>query len=167
MKEQFCSSLFSGEEFGLKGSYNLSSKINPEKIKALVNIEMIGRGLYDDHHNPYITGDSCLDLRNILNDQLQKQVLAPAAKKIEFGKDRFIKDNLFRRSDNFPNALQGIPAHSIMLTFPSDSFYHSVNDEVETLDFEDMSLIIKAIALSYSGLVTGKNTLSGIDPKKL
>lgn len=98
---------------------------------------------------------------------MQKQVLDSAAKRIEFGKDQFIKDDLFRRSDNFPFALQGIPAHSIMLTFPSDPFYHSVNDEVETLDFEDMSLIIKGIALSCSGLVTGKDTPSGINPKKL
>lgn len=36
---------FSGEEICLKGSYNFSSKINPEKIKAVVNIEMTVNGL--------------------------------------------------------------------------------------------------------------------------
>jgi hypothetical protein len=51
-----------------------------------------------------------------------------------------------------------IPAHTLMLTNPKDVFYHSVNDEIETLNFYNMSLIIKAIALSTSGLVSGIDT---------
>jgi len=158
---------FAGEEFGLRGSSAFANSINPEKVKAVVNIEMIGRGLYDDQHNPYITGDSLSDFRDLLNDRLQNQLTDSSVKRIVFGNDLFVNDNLFTRSDNYPFALVGIPAHTIMLSMPSDPFYHSLDDEIDTLNFEDMSLIIKSIALSTAGLVSGIDTPTRINPRKL
>lgn len=87
--------------------------------------------------------------------------------KIYFKKDPFIQENLFSRSDNYPFALKGIPANTLMVTAPTDNFYHSVNNEIEQLDFRNMSLIIKVIGISRSGLVIGKDTPARIDPKKL
>lgn len=158
---------FSGEEFGLKGSYAFSSLIDPNSVKAVINIEMIGRGLTSNKQNPYITGEQFSDLDEILNNRLRKQKMDSSGRKIYFKKDPYIQENLFSRSDNYPFAVKGIPAHTLMATSPADDYYHSVNDEIELLDFRNMSHIIKAIALSCTGLVTGKDTPSRIDTKKL
>ena len=158
---------FSGEEFGLKSSYAFSSLIDPNSVKAVINIQMIGRGLYSNKHNPYITGEQFSDPDDILKNRLRKQRMDSGSWKIYFKKDPFIQENLFSRSDNYPFALKGIPANTLMVTAPTDNFYHSVNNEIEQLDFRNMSLIIKVIGISRSGLVIGKDTPARIDPKKL
>lgn len=159
--------VFSGKEFGLKGSYAFSSLIDPNSVKGEINFVMIGRGLFSNKHNPYITGEQFYDLDDILNSRLRKQKMDSNGRKTCFKKDPYIQESLFSRSDNYPFAIKGIPAHTLMATSLADEYYHSVNDEIEQLDFRNMSLIIKAIAFSYSRLVTGKDTLSRIDPKKL
>jgi hypothetical protein len=40
----------------------------------------------------------------------------------------------------------------------SEKYYHTVNDEVETLDLNNMTEIIKAIAISSQSIVNGKRT---------
>jgi len=73
-------------------------------------------------------------------------------------KDPYQNDYLFRRSDNWWLSRMGIPAHTIMLTSPHDKFYHSIDDEVETLDLDIMTQIIYAIALSCENFVNGTST---------
>jgi len=157
---------FSGEEFGLRGSHAFSSLLDPKAVKAVINIEMIGRGLFSKKHNPYITGGNFSDLNKILNKKLKNQQMDSAGRIIYFKEDPFPSEGLFSRSDNFPFALKRIPAHTLMLTSPKDVFYHSVNDEIETLNFYNMSLIIKAIALGTSGLVSGIDTPTRIAKRK-
>ena len=152
---------FSGEEFGLKGSYVFSSLVDPRAVKAVINIEMIGRGL-SKKANPFITGGNFSNLDNILNKRLKNQRIDTSNREIYFKQDPFTDENLYTRSDNFPFAQRHIPAHTLMLTNPKDLYYHSVNDEIETLDYNNMSLIIKAIAISCSGLVGGTDTPTSI-----
>ncbi|MFM9910867.1 MAG: M28 family metallopeptidase [Chitinophagaceae bacterium] len=158
---------FSGEEFGLKGSYAFNSIINSSSIKAVINIEMIGRGINSKRDHPFITGIEYSDLGYLLNKKLKNKVLDSNGRKILFTKDPNINENLFSRSDNYPFALGGIAAHTIMATSPKDPFYHSVNDEIETIDFKNMSLVIKAIALGCTGLIDGTDTPQRINPSKL
>jgi Zn-dependent M28 family amino/carboxypeptidase len=51
---------FSGEELGLLGSRITATKLNPDIIKAVINIEMIGRSISKRKKNPYITGSFLL-----------------------------------------------------------------------------------------------------------
>jgi Zn-dependent M28 family amino/carboxypeptidase len=62
--------------------------------------------------------------------------------------DRYPGENLEMRSDNFPFHKKGIPAYTIMLTSPKDEYYHSVDDELETIDFTTMRIVVRAIALA-------------------
>lgn len=144
---------FAGEELGLLGSKALCQVIQPDPIIAVINIEMIGRsqGLIP---SPFVTGASLTNLKSLFNDRLSRY------DKRKYGhyfflEDPFTEDNLFRRSDNRSFASMGIPAHTIMLTSPHDKLYHSVNDEVETIDFDIMTEVIKAIALSSEAVIDG------------
>ena len=149
---------FSGEEQGTIGSGDFATRIEPADVIAVINIEMIGRGLFNKKDNPFITGGQFSDLGEILNMRLKDQEFGTGGRKISFKKDPYSNENLFTRSDNYPFAKNGIPSHTLMLTKPTDVFYHSVKDETHTLNFQNMSLIINAIALSTSGLVSGIDT---------
>jgi hypothetical protein len=51
------------------------------------------------------------------------------------------------------------PAHTISTSkMDSEKFYHTQDDEIETLDMNNMAMIIKAIALSSSSIVSGKDS---------
>ena len=53
----------------------------------------------------------------------------------------------------------GVPAHTISTDqIDIDKFYHTVNDEFETLDADNIYSTIKAIALSARGIVSAKDT---------
>ena len=58
--------------------------------------------------------------------------------------------------------MKGVPAHSIMVTSSNDEYYHNLNDETKTLDFNLMKKVIRAIAIGTTGLITGKDTPSRI-----
>ncbi len=110
---------------------------------------------------PYMTGSNLSNLYSILNKQLYEK--DPKKYKRNFiGRDQFINENLFERSDNYPFAQLGIPAHTIMATVPSDVYYHSLSDESTTLDYVFMSTIIEMIAMSTEDLIQGTVTPSRI-----
>ena len=144
---------FAGEELGLLGSIALAEKVVPKQTVAVINIEMIGRDSQGEGH-PFITGKDFSNMGNLLNKELEKK------DKVLFGKNFFRNDpyaeqKLFSRSDNYSFAKLGIPAHTIMLTTGTDKYYHSVNDEIGTIDFNVMIHTIRAIALSTEGLIIG------------
>ena len=151
---------FTGEELGLLGSQSFASIVTHDLVKAVINIEMIGRKRGNDD-NPYITGPDQSNLLLLLNNRLRNSDPLTYNKPY-FIQDYFGSENLFERSDNFPFVKYGIPAHSIMLTSPTDKYYHSLSDEASTLDYHAMSNIIKAIAIASAGLVTGEDTPSRI-----
>jgi hypothetical protein len=49
----------------------------------------------------------------------------------------------------------------------SEKYYHTVDDEIETLDMKNMAEIIKAIAISSTSIIAGKDTPSRVDTSQL
>jgi hypothetical protein len=147
---------FTGEELGLLGSKSFAAILKPELVKAAINIEMIGRRR-GNLEEPFITGGNFSNLMEMMNRRL-RAADGSAYKKPYFIKDYYNSENLFERSDNYSLADYGIPAHSIMLTSPADKYYHSLDDEASTLDYNVMSRIIQAIAIGSSGLVSGDDS---------
>ena len=144
---------FSAEEFGLLGSKEFAAYVNVDSIVAVINLEMLGRGAL----RPFVTGDQHSNLRTLLNKHL-KLVPDSIDKQIEFRRDPYSDHNLFARSDNYHFALAGIPAHTIMLTSPTDRFYHKVSDQSQTLNYHNMALITRAVARAALGLIQGTDT---------
>jgi len=70
--------------------------------------------------------------------------------------------HLFSRSDNYPFAVKGIPAHTIMCSDDDDECYHKPCDDITRIDFENMTMIIKAIIIGSQTIVSGKDTPSRI-----
>lgn len=147
---------FSGEEEGLLGSKKMVQSFRPKGVIAMVNMDMIGRPISSKKKYPYITGHLQSNLRDILNKKLFE--IAPQYGEKYFKIDAFPDDNLFSRSDNYPFAKTGIVAHTIMTSSPADNYYHSLNDEWETLDYPFMANVVKAIALACTGLTEGTDT---------
>jgi hypothetical protein len=85
-----------------------------------------------------------------------------------FTADPYPDENLFYRSDNAVFARLGVPAHSISTTpIDVDPDYHRVTDEVETLDIDNVTATIRAIALAARPIVAGTVTPSRVDPDRL
>jgi Zn-dependent M28 family amino/carboxypeptidase len=123
----------------------------------MFNIEMIGTESKWGKNSAYITGYEKTDMGKILQENL-------TGTGFTFYPDPYTDQNLFYRSDNATLARLGVPAHTISTSkMDSEPNYHKVSDEIGTLDMENMAMIIKAIALSSKGIVSGKDTPSRVD----
>jgi hypothetical protein len=143
---------FTGEEMGGYGSRYFSQQLAPEKITAMFNIEMIGKESKFGKNSAFITGFERSDFGPILQRNLQ-------GSEFQFHPDPYPEQQLFYRSDNATLARLGVPAHTISTTqIDKDKLYHSVDDEVESLDIENITTIIRAIAQSAGSIVDGKDT---------
>ena len=143
---------FTAEEMGGFGATFCSRQFNPDNVKAMFNIEMIGTESKWGTNSAYITGYEQTDMGKILQANLEGTGFT-------FHPDPYTDQNLFYRSDNATLARLGVPAHTISTAkMDSDSNYHKVSDEIATLDMENMARIIKAIAISSKGIVSGKET---------
>ncbi len=143
---------FTAEEVGGFGARHFSSKLNPDDVVAMFNIEMIGKESKFGKNAAFITGYERSDFGEILQKNL-------AGTDFKFHPDPYPAQNLFYRSDNATLAALGVPAHTISTDqIDSDKFYHTVNDEVETLDSANIWATIKAIALSARSIVAGTDT---------
>lgn len=143
---------FTAEEIGGFGARHFSSKLNPDDVTAMFNIEMIGKESKFGRNAAFITGYERSDFGEILQKNL-------TGTDFTFHPDPYPEQNLFYRSDNATLAALGVPAHTIStVQIDSDKFYHTVNDEVETLDAANIWATIKAIALSARSIVAGTDT---------
>jgi Iap family predicted aminopeptidase len=158
---------FSGEELGLFGSLHLSQRMsNFDSVVAMINMDMIGVPISKKIKNPYITGSEYSNLRTILNKTLYQK--APQKFGTDFfRKDVFRREKLFTRSDNYWFAQKGVPAHTVIATHPRHKFYHSLNDEPGTLDYELMARVINALVIGSEGLIDGSIAPSRINPLKI
>jgi hypothetical protein len=85
-----------------------------------------------------------------------------------FYPDPYPQQQLFYRSDNATLARQGVPAHTISTSkMDSEKYYHTVDDEFETLDMENMAKIIEAIALSSRTIVSGEDAPTRVNTQLL
>jgi len=152
---------FTAEEIGEHGSQYFSRQFNPEKVVAMFNIEMIGTESKWGTNSAYITGYERSDMGKILEKNLE-------GSSFKFYPDPYPEQNLFYRSDNASLARKGVPAHTISTSkMDSEKLYHTYKDEIGTLDMKNMAEIIKAIAISATSIVAGKDTPSRVDTKLL
>ncbi len=143
---------FTAEEIGGFGSQYFSQQLPPDSVVAMFNIEMIGTESKWGTNSAYITGYEKSDMGKILQRNLSDS-------KFHFEPDPYPEQNLFYRSDNATLAALGVPAHTISTSkMDNEKFYHTQDDEIETLDMKNMAEIIKAIAISSQSIISGKDT---------
>nr|WP_249665510.1 M20/M25/M40 family metallo-hydrolase [Mucilaginibacter sp. Bleaf8] len=143
---------FCAEEIGGYGSQYFSKQLNPDQTVAMFNIEMIGKPSKWGTNSAFITGFERSDFGEILQRNLQGTAF-------KFYPDPYPQQNLFYRSDNATLARLGVPAHTISTDqIDTDKYYHSVDDELSTLDVNNITATIRAIALSSRSIVAGQDT---------
>lgn len=148
---------FTAEEIGGYGSQYFSKQLDPAKVAAMFNIEMIGTESKWGTNSAYITGYEKTDMGKILEKNLQ-------GSKFTFYPDPYPDQQLFYRSDNATLARQGVPAHTISTSkMDAEKFYHTQGDAFETLDMKNMTEIIKSIAISSASIIAGTDTPSRVD----
>ena len=152
---------FTAEEVGGFGSQYFSQQFAADKVMAMFNIEMIGTESKWGKKSAYITGYEKTDMGSIL----QKNLTGTG---FTFHPDPYPDQQLFYRSDNATLARLGVPAHTISTAkMDSEPHYHKASDHVETLDLENMAMIIKSIALSSTSIVAGKETPTRVKKEDL
>ncbi|RYZ98332.1 MAG: M28 family peptidase, partial [Sphingobacteriaceae bacterium] len=116
---------------------------------AMFNIEMIGKPSKFGANTAFITGYDKSDFGSIL----QKNLGGTAFK---FHPDPYPEQDLFYRSDNATLAKLGVPAHTISTDeIDIDKLYHTVKDEFSSLNVNNITATIRAIALSSRSIVAG------------
>lgn len=152
---------FTAEESGGFGATYFSRQFDPAKVVAMFNIEMVGTESKWGTNSAYITGYEKTDMGKILEKNLE-------GSQFKFYPDPYPQQQLFYRSDNATLARLGVPAHTISTSkMDVEPHYHKPSDHVETLDMQNMTEIIKAIALSSRSIVAGKDTPSRVDTTQL
>ena len=152
---------FTAEEVGGFGATYFSNQLDPAKVIAMFNLEMIGSESKWGKNSAFITGYEKTDMGKILQANLE-------GTDFTFYPDPYPAQNLFYRSDNATLARLGVPAHTISTTkIDTDPYYHKATDEIGTIDLDNMTRIIKAIALSARGIVSGKDTPTRVNTADL
>jgi Zn-dependent M28 family amino/carboxypeptidase len=152
---------FTGEEVGGLGSRYFSKQFDPSKVVAMFNIEMIGTESKWGKNSAYITGYEKTDMGQILQKNLE-------GTGFRFHPDPYTAQNLFYRSDNATLANLGVPAHTISTSkMDSEPNYHKLSDQTETLDLDNMTMIIESIALSSKTIVAGSDTPTRVKAEEL
>lgn len=151
---------FTAEEKGLWGSNYFGTKVDSEKYIAGINIEMIGKESKFGPKTAFLTGFERSSFGKIIQKNLKKT-------DFKLHPDPYKKFGLFYRSDNASLAKLGIPAHTFS-TCPidKDSYYHTVDDEVETLDIKTITETIHAIAIGTESIINGEDTPTRVAVEK-
>lgn len=143
---------FAGEELGMIGSSAFVQAINTQKVKQVINLEMLGRprGKGPDQQLPFVTFGEHDDW---VIDSLNRnyRLLSGTDRRTDFFLfDDFKKQQLYSRSDNYSFSKLNIPANTIMLSNEKDKYYHHPDDEWDTLNYPLMEQIVRAIALAVT-----------------
>ena len=142
---------FFGEERGLQGAnyYGDHPIVALDKTVAMLNIEMVGRtnkistnpstpdAIEDWTGKLGVTGFDMSDLGSRL---------AASGKKagIEVVMDPYASTPFFNRSDNAALARRGVVAHTVSVGY-ADPEYHKANDHAETINYANMTNVVKAL----------------------
>lgn len=141
--------LFTGEEYGLKGSKHLVQVLQKSNIRLsyMINFEMIGTPLSSSPEIVYITGYSRSNFAEVANKILDEEFIISEG--AEFS------DRLFGASDNYPFYLEcKIPSHTIStFDFKNYKHFHSVSDEYSQLNVQHMDYIIQKSRKLLIGLL--------------
>jgi len=150
---------FTAEEIGFLGSEYFARQLDCSEVVAMFSIAAIGKVDPRGPNTAIVTGFDRSDFGKIIQQAVEGTPYS-------FYPDPYVRQNLFRRSDNAPFARRGVPAHAISTISmdPRDKDLHSVSDEVETLDLNNITSLIRAIALGAAPIISGKATPTRIDP---
>jgi aminopeptidase YwaD len=123
---------FTGEESGLLGSRSFVSQMPPEmgKVKAMVNLDMVGRLNRSDSLRVYGV-HTAVEFREMLQ-------AIPAE-----GYYWDLRDEIFARSDHAPFISAGIPAVFFFTGLHED--YHAPGDDIEKIDFEGLAEVVTKV----------------------
>ncbi|MEP7238420.1 MAG: M28 family peptidase [Ferruginibacter sp.] len=130
---------FSGEELGLLGSAYTASNLNQSYIHAVVNFDMVGRSINRNTKKCMVIAKRPKPVIKKLNAEIYPQ-------QGFFIPDMFPAQNLFTRSDQYSfNEVE----NNIFFTTSSafDNYYHTLEDEFDTIDFDFLLLVAKNAAL--------------------
>ena len=138
---------FTGEESGTLGArWYVQHPIVPiERHVADIQVEMIGRpdSSAGGPGRAWLTG---FDRSTMGSTMVAAGLPVQADKRLEF--------NFFERSDNITFARLGIVAHTLS-SYNMHEDYHTVNDEVERIDFAHMTQMIDLIANAVRTIANG------------
>ncbi|GGF66035.1 M20/M25/M40 family metallo-hydrolase [Wenyingzhuangia marina] len=147
---------FTAEEKGLWGSNYFGKKVNPKKYVAGINIEMIGKESKFGPKSAFLTGFDKSTFGKIIQQNLKNT-------DFKLYPDPYTKFRLFYRSDNASLARLGIPAHTFSTDpIDTDKYYHTVDDEVETLNIGTITNTIRAISIGTESIIKGIDTPSRV-----
>jgi hypothetical protein len=139
--------LTTGEEVGFTGIrwYVRNPVVPLERTVADLQIEMIGRpdSLAGGPGRAWLTGYD----RSTMGEMLRAagNPIVPDPRPAQ---------NFFERSDNVVFAWKGVPAHTLS-SFGMHGDYHTVDDEVERIDFPHMARVIDAAVQAVRMLADG------------
>lgn len=138
---------FTGEEVGLFGVnwYADHPNVPLDRIVADVQVEMIGRpdSTAGGPGHAWLTGFE----RSTMGSTL-------VAAGLPVQPDRRTEFRFFERSDNIVFARRGIVAHTLS-SYNMHEDYHTVNDEIERIDFAHMTQMIDLIASAVRTIANG------------
>lgn len=142
---------FFGEERGLLGSryYGRHPLVPLASTIAQLNLEQLGRT--DASNGPQVKGANLTgyDFSNL------PAILAEAAQPagVRIWKDASSSDAYFGQSDNQSLADLGIPAHTLSVAYQYPD-YHKVSDTADKIDYDNMALVDRGIALGLLKLAS-------------
>ncbi len=136
---------FWGEELGMRGSrYYGSHPVFPlTQTIADINIEQVGRT--DDTEGPRVKAVSVTGAD--YSELIDTMTAAGKAVGVAVQRHPQFSDMYFGASDNQAMADQGVPAHTICTAFEYPD-YHKVSDHVDKINFENMVLVDRMVALT-------------------
>jgi len=145
---------FHGEESGLVGAryYAERPAVPLEKTVAGVNIEMVGRtddtdG--DQRKRASLTGFDYSDVGEVFRR-------AGEQTGVTVFKHPKNSDSYFGSSDNQALAAQGVPAHTVCVTYAYPD-YHGAADTWQKVDYENMALTVRMIGTGVLLLAQSKD----------
>jgi Zn-dependent M28 family amino/carboxypeptidase len=129
---------FAAEEWGLLGSRHEAEVFNNLLIKAVINIDMIGRPISKRVKKCMVISNNSKGIIKKLNSNVKSGV-------IFFIDDKYPFESLKLRADHasFPNCKN---AFTLICTSPEDEFYHAPGDTIDTIDFPFLTTTVKNIA---------------------
>jgi Zn-dependent M28 family amino/carboxypeptidase len=136
---------FSGEEIGLLGSAYMASNTDQSYIRALFNFDMVGRSVNRNTKKCMVITRSPRTVIKKLNAELYPQ-------QGFFIPDMFPAQNLFTRSDQY--SFKEVENNLFFTTSsPLDNYYHTLDDEFSTIDFDFLLLTTKNIATACRSFI--------------
>lgn len=129
---------FSGEELGLLGSSYIASHIDQSYIHAVINFDMVGRPIDKWTKKCMVIANEPKPLVKQLNAEIN-------SRKDFFITDQYPEEGLFYRSDHY--SFQKVK-NRIFFTAssPRDMYYHTIHDELKTIDFDFLLTTTKNMA---------------------